>query len=287
MVIAVFAGCRYLVDHDHWHPPLDAVAEEHGITEVWHGACTLPRSSKLAGGDAIVDRWARLRGLEVKMFPAPWDIYRKAGIAVQRAGPRRQRDMLRGRRWYKVSTDADAEGEQRVVADGGGLGRVELMVALPGGPGTKGTMKQAAMAGIPALQLSMAYPPNTPRVINAHHYRWPTAQRDIKPDNRPALPEGAIYIGRSCTAYGMSALRNPHPVGPKATAADKERTLQAYRVHLWRMMKIGDANVLNALRDIKPDNCLVCYCKRQNGSGACHGDTVVAAWEWMRDRGAL
>lgn len=73
-MIAVFAGCRYLDVGRWWWPTLDAIREEHGITEVWHGACSLDHQhpDKLAGVDAGIDLWARDRGLAVRMFPAPW-----------------------------------------------------------------------------------------------------------------------------------------------------------------------------------------------------------------------
>ncbi len=90
-MIAVFAGCRYLDVGRWWWPTLDAIREEHGITEVWHGACSLDHQhpDKLAGVDAGIDLWARDRGLAVRMFPAPWALYRRAGLDPKAAGMRR------------------------------------------------------------------------------------------------------------------------------------------------------------------------------------------------------
>lgn len=103
-MIAVFAGCRYLDVGRWWWPTLDAIREEHGITEVWHGACSLDHQhpDKLAGVDAGIDLWARDRGLAVRMFPAPWALYRRAGLDPKAAGMRRVADMLRGDRDYEI-----------------------------------------------------------------------------------------------------------------------------------------------------------------------------------------
>ena len=59
-------------------PALDAVRDEYGITEVWHGAC-VDEHGRLRGADAGIDLWARARVGKVAMFPARWALYRKAG----------------------------------------------------------------------------------------------------------------------------------------------------------------------------------------------------------------
>lgn len=289
--IGVFAGCRHLptgkVKGRWWWPTLDSVREDHGITEVWHGACSSPGKSELQGADLIVDAWAHDRGVTVKMFPAPWDLYQNAGLQAPAAGPRRQRDMLHGEGGYRM-----AHSENDPFVEGRGPDRLiitttaehdgpDLMVALPGGKGTKGTMTAARALGVPVVELEMAYRPGFPRVVNLNHYDDALTQ-DLFPDDRPSSPpEDAIYIGRPARDRPGSPLANPYRVQDHG-----HRALELYRQHLGRKCLAGDDAVLRALRDIEPDSTLVCYCKRRNGSGACHGDIVVDAWAWMRESAA-
>lgn len=64
------------------------------------------------GADSLADRWAREHGVPVKAFPADWDRHKKA------AGPIRNRQMLME-------------------------GRPDVVIAFPGGPGTKNMVEQA------------------------------------------------------------------------------------------------------------------------------------------------
>lgn len=270
MTIGVFAGCRYLRPGRWWWPALDAVREEHGITEVWHGACSeKDKPAALRGGDLLADQWARARGLEVRMFPAPWELYRRAGLDPKAAGMRRVADMLAGQRGYQLAEHA--RGAARVVTTESVPGRVGLVVCLPGGSGTQGTARQGERLGLPVVRVPMVHPPGSPRVINAHHFAMPGAR-----DRRPPLPELWRYIGRS-PPLGPSPLANPFTKAQHGLGA-----LELYRRWLWSRIKARDAAVLDTLRSIEPGEHLVCHCKRPDGSGACHGDIVVLAWEWLR-----
>lgn len=90
---------------------LDRVAARMTIRQVRHGAAR--------GADALVDRWARLRGLPVDPVPARW---REHGRA---AGALRNAEMLSRR--------------PAVVA----------AVAFPGGAGTADMVRRLAEAGVP------------------------------------------------------------------------------------------------------------------------------------------
>ena len=289
MTTAVFAGCRDLHVGHEWWPALDRVREEHGITAVRHGACTLPGVYDLCGGDKVVDMWARARGLVVEMFPAPWELTKRLTGNAGPAGPRRIRDMFRGDRGYDTI-------DRKIVTTETIPGSVGLAVCLPGGGGTRGTAREAQRLGIPVVEIPFQHRAGLPRVINAHHHLVPEAGEVVrrhasipvelgKPpaeifestDRRPPLPDPFLYIGRS-PPLGPSPLANPFTVKRYGREA-----MPRYRRWLWSRIKDRDEAVLGALRAITSEHHLVCHCKRLNGSGLCHGDVVVDAWEWMRD----
>jgi len=274
MTIAVFAGCRDLEVGRWWWPALDALRDEHGITAVWHGACSLPdKPAELAGADAGVDTWARARGLQVSMFPAPWTLYRRAGLDPKSAGMRRVADMLRGDRGYEVR-------DGKVVTTETIPGSPALVVCLPGGLGTQGTAKRGEQLGLPVVRVPMMHKPGVPRVVNSHHHALPGVPEAPNRAPRPPLPEPWVYIGRS-PPLGPSPLANPFPAQKYG-----RRALELYRGWLREKLLRRCPLVLEELRRIPADAHLVCHCKRPDGSGACHGDTVVLAWEWLAKRDA-
>ena len=74
------------------------------------------------GADSLAGRWARSQGVSEQVFVADWQRYGRA------AGPLRNQKML----------------EQ---------GQPDLVVAFPGGPGTRNMLQQAQQAGV-AIQLA-------------------------------------------------------------------------------------------------------------------------------------
>jgi hypothetical protein len=95
----------------------ERVRLERGIALVVHGACG---GERLRGADGLAHAWALQRGLPVLAVPARWDLHGK------RAGPIRNREML----------------------DFHGL-RPDVVVALPGGRGTRDMCHAAEQAGTP------------------------------------------------------------------------------------------------------------------------------------------
>jgi hypothetical protein len=274
-MIAVFAGCRHLDVGPWWWPALDAVRDEHGISEVWHGACSLDRERpwKLAGADLGVDRWARVRGLDVRMFPAPWRLYERAGLDPKAAGMRRVADMLRGDREYQVQAG-------KVVTTETVPGSPARVVCLPGGPGTQGTAKAGGRLGLSVVRVPFVPKPGVPRVINSHHYALPDRPEAPGRAPRPPLPQPWVYIGRS-KPLGPSPLANPYPVEQYG-----KRALELYKDWLREKLRRRDPVVLEALRRIPAEAHLVCHCVRPDGSGACHGRFVALALEWLRMKDA-
>ena len=89
-----------------------------GITEVIHGACE--------GADEIAGEWARANNVKETPVEAEWEKCAKLGRRNS-AGPIRNGEML------KLKPD--------------------LVIALPGGNGTKNMVNQATAAGIPVERI--------------------------------------------------------------------------------------------------------------------------------------
>ena len=104
---------------------LDRLHAERGFTTLIHGAAR--------GADSMAGRWAKNAGIPVQEFPAQWRRHdSKCGYTCRnssycrRAGFRRNETMLH-------------------------QGGPDLVVAFPGGPGTKGMVDLARRAGVETI----------------------------------------------------------------------------------------------------------------------------------------
>lgn len=97
---------------------LDGIHAETPISEIISGA------SK--GADRIGEYWARLNKIRLLRFPADWKRY-----GNRAAGPIRNRQML-------------------------DEGKPDLVVAFPGGKGTRNMVRQAFDAGVKILEIRTA-----------------------------------------------------------------------------------------------------------------------------------
>jgi hypothetical protein len=86
-----------------------------------------------------------------------------------------------------------------------------------------------------------------------------------------------IYVGRadSTSGFQQSPLGNPYTVEEHG----REGAIDLYRRWLWDRINDGDIKILYALSQISDDSILVCWCKPK----ACHGEVIVAAWQWLKD----
>ncbi len=112
-VVLVCGGRDYL-DEDRLGEVMDAAHAANPIVLVLHGAC--------AGADMLAEMWAGRNGVPTKPFLPDWDRYGKS------AGPIRNRQML-------------DEGKPHIV------------IAFPGGRGTRNMIEQAEGAGVPVAKI--------------------------------------------------------------------------------------------------------------------------------------
>jgi hypothetical protein len=116
MVVCVTGGRDYK-GRDFVYRTLDEIRKKDGLSRLVHGDAT--------GADALAKDWAALHGIPTTAWPIPKDEWKRLGFA---AGPARNRQMLRG-------------------------SRPDLVIAFPGGPGTRDCVRQALGLRIPVLDL--------------------------------------------------------------------------------------------------------------------------------------
>ncbi len=90
-----------------------------------------------------------------------------------------------------------------------------------------------------------------------------------------AKRRGVIYCGRpSCLGNYADTLK---------TEDDRPRVIAAYRQWLLDMIAENDDPVMDALRELKEDSILGCWCKPL----ACHCDVIVEVWTDLKARGVI
>lgn len=72
-----------------------------------------------------------------------------------------------------------------------------------------------------------------------------------------------------------SVLGNPFRIGKDG---NREEVIKKYRTYLYNCIKVVDE--LNNLADMKEDTVLGCWCRPK----ACHGDVVINAVNWLKER---
>jgi len=84
------------------------------------------------------------------------------------------------------------------------------------------------------------------------------------------IPADAVYIGRG------SVLGNPYVIGQHGTRLE---VIEMYARWLKDKIDNRDPVVMGALKRLKSDSQLVCFCKPV----PCHGDVIVKTWESLND----
>jgi hypothetical protein len=109
MLRLLVCGGRDYTDRTRVFKALDTVNARRGISLLIHGGAP--------GADSLAGEWAKLRKVEVKVYPADWDTHGKA------AGPLRNQQMIDD-------------------------GKPDAVVSLPGGVGTADMTQRAEAAGL-------------------------------------------------------------------------------------------------------------------------------------------
>ena len=78
--------------------------------------------------------------------------------------------------------------------------------------------------------------------------------------------KGTIYIGRG------SPLGNPFPITKELPRLE---AIAKYKVYLIQRILSNNDIILNALRSLKEDSKLLCFC----APAPCHGDVIKEVWE--------
>lgn len=115
MKVVLVCGGRGFSDIRVINNALTKLHTQYQFTTVIHGAAL--------GADMLADEWARKNNLQVIPFPADWDSYGNS------AGPIRNRQMLIN-------------------------GHPTLVIAFPGGKGTRDMVDLARMSKIPVIEVS-------------------------------------------------------------------------------------------------------------------------------------
>lgn len=122
-------GGRGYTDAARVREVLDAINEDNGVSQVIHGACgdweETGRPDKMRGADRLAHEWAESRRVSVHPVAVPhmeWDLY------GGQAGPMRNGRMIRQ---YHP----------------------DLVVAFPGGRGTKDCVHQAEAYGVRVVRV--------------------------------------------------------------------------------------------------------------------------------------
>lgn len=108
-------GGRDYSDVDFLEQSLDLVKRDHNIDVVIHGAAR--------GADTLAGNWATKNNIPLEVYPAQWNLYGKS------AGYKRNKQML-------------------------DEGKPDLVIAFPGGAGTRMMMRIAKEAGVEVLEIS-------------------------------------------------------------------------------------------------------------------------------------
>lgn len=96
------------------------------------------------------------------------------------------------------------------------------------------------------------------------------------------------------TAEGKAAVTDPkhiaccrgNPLGnPYIMHGEHERNMviEQFRKWLWDRIRCETPHVMAALRAIKEDSILGCWCIPKR----CHCEVIIAAWEWLKKEGKL
>lgn len=116
----IICGGRDWSHRDMTYAALDILDGKHLFAQVIHGAAR--------GADTLAGQWAKDRGIPIREFPADWQPKHLGGRTDRSAGHRRNQQML-------------------------DEGRPHLVIAFPGGAGTRSMIEKSHAAGVRVINL--------------------------------------------------------------------------------------------------------------------------------------
>lgn len=198
-------GGRTFNDFEAVSATLNEIHANTPVTAIISGVAT--------GADSLGERWANERGIPVVPFPADW---KNQGHA---AGPIRNRKMLKE-------------------------GCPDIVIAFPGGRGTKHMVDIARDARIPVLEVS-----------GERNKDYPTKVVHCKEEPYD------VYIGRP-GPWG-----NPFRIGPDG---NRDEVIQKYKETI-----IKNPEMVQKIKKELSGKVLGCWCKGKSGQKPCHGDVLA------------
>lgn len=117
---ALICGGRNWNDEELTFEALDILHRKRPFSVVIHGAAS--------GADTLAGRWAKSKGIPVQEFPADWRPAHLGGRTDRGAGYKRNLTMLHD-------------------------GKPDIVIAFPGGSGTRHMMNSAMKAAVPVIDL--------------------------------------------------------------------------------------------------------------------------------------
>ena len=117
----VVGGSRYTYDKSFVFETLDLIHAQRPIKRLAHGDCE--------GADTLANQWAQTHRIECIAYPANWNEYPDGDPRRRTAGPRRNEKMLSQE-------------------------KPDLVIAFPGGRGTRDLIRQAMRMGLEVMEVA-------------------------------------------------------------------------------------------------------------------------------------
>jgi hypothetical protein len=124
-------GGRKFSDRDLVFATLDRVHRSQPITAIIHGGAK--------GADALAAEWAKARHIVPYAYPPSWTDISHPDAIIKHASSGRAYDARAGFRRNQIMLDR---------------GRPDLVIAFPGGSGTRDMITRAKVAGVRRLEIS-------------------------------------------------------------------------------------------------------------------------------------
>ncbi len=90
----------------------------------------------------------------------------------------------------------------------------------------------------------------------------------------PSDMPNIVYCGRSNGQWQGGPLANPFVIGKDG---NRDAVIEKYRRWMWGHIQAGDTAVLGALRALRGDSVLGCWCAPER----CHCEVIIRAADWL------